>query len=112
MRLALCLISALLVTGAAAAPRQIAIYNDADFAIVQLQARAPKTKPWTIELLGKHSLGVGRATKAALPANATACAYHLLARHDHLHGAGVAAGGATGQTGIPRPSSSRHSTWR
>jgi len=82
MRLALCLISALLVTGAAAAPRQIAIYNDADFAIVQLQARAPKTKPWTIELLGKHSLGVGRATKAALPANATACAYDLLATFD------------------------------
>jgi hypothetical protein len=82
MRFGFCLIFAVFATAAAAAPRQIAIYNDADFAIVELQARAPKTKPWTIELLGKYSLGVGRATKAKFPANATACAYDLIATFD------------------------------
>ena len=82
MRPVLCLIFAALATGAAAAPRQIAIYNDADFAIVELQARAPKTQPWAIDLLGKYSLGVGRAAKATFPANAAGCAYDLLATFD------------------------------
>lgn len=68
----------------AAAPRQISVYNDADFAMVGLEARLPKTKPWTIELLGKHSLGVGRATKTALPTNAV-CTYDLLATFDDGH---------------------------
>lgn len=74
----------ILATAAFAAPRQIAVYNDADFAMVGLQARIPKTKPWPIELLGKHSLGVGRATKASLPANAV-CTYDLLATFDDGH---------------------------
>ncbi len=82
MRPVLCLIFVVLATGVTAAPRQFAIYNDADFAIVELQARPPKTQNWTIDLLGKYSLGVGRATKATFPANATGCAYDLLATFD------------------------------
>jgi hypothetical protein len=66
------------------APRPIAIYNDADFALVQLQARAPKTAAWTFELLGKHSVGVGRDAKAAAPAG-PACVYDLLATFDDGH---------------------------
>ena len=69
---------------AAAAPRQVAIYNDSDFAMVQLQARAPKTKPWTFELLGKHSVGVGRGAKATMPAG-PGCLYDLLATFDDGH---------------------------
>ena len=70
--------------GACAAPRQIAIYNDSDFAMVELQARLPKTKPWPFELLGKHSVGVGRAAKAAMPPGAV-CVYDLLATFDDGH---------------------------
>jgi hypothetical protein len=69
---------------AAAAGRQIAIYNDGDFALVGLEARLPKTKPWPIELLGKHSLGVGRTVKVAAPPGA-ACVYDLLATFDDGH---------------------------
>jgi hypothetical protein len=68
----------------APAPRQVAIYNDSDFALVQLQARAPRTKPWTFELLGKHSVGVGRPGKAAMPPG-TVCIYDLLATFDDGH---------------------------
>lgn len=86
MRLVLCL--AVIVLGVAAAdaaaPRRIAVYNDSDFAMVQLQARLPKTKPWPIELLGKYSLGVGRSTKAVMPTGA-ACNYDLLATFDDGH---------------------------
>ena len=70
--------------GVSAAPRQIAIYNDSDFAMVELQARLPKTKPWPFELLGKHSVGVGRAAKAAMPPGAV-CVYDLLATFDDGH---------------------------
>ncbi len=66
------------------APRQVAIFNDSDFALVQLQARAPKTKPWTFELLGKHSVGVGRGAKANMPAG-PGCLYDLLATFDDGH---------------------------
>jgi hypothetical protein len=69
---------------ASAAPRQIAIYNDSDFAMVELQARLPRTKPWPFELLGKHSVGVGRAAKAAMPPGAV-CVYDLLAAFDDGH---------------------------
>ena len=68
----------------ALAPRQVAIYNDSDFALVQLQARAPKTKPWTFELLGKHSVGVGRPGKATMPPGPV-CIYDLLATFDDGH---------------------------
>jgi hypothetical protein len=73
-----------LQSGASAAPRQVAIYNDSDFAMVELQARLPKTKPWPFELLGKHSVGVGRAAKAAMPPGAV-CVYDLLATFDDGH---------------------------
>src|SRR5215475_3788081 len=69
---------------ASPAPRQIAIYNDSDFAMVQLQARAPKTKLWAFELLGKHSVGVGRGAKANMPTG-SACLYDLLATFDDGH---------------------------
>lgn len=71
-------------TGGSAAPRQIAIYNDSDFAMVELQARSPKTKPWPFEILGKHSVGVGRAAKAAMPPG-PGCVYDLLATFDDGH---------------------------
>jgi len=70
--------------GECAAPRQIAIYNDSDFAMVELQARLPKTKPWPFELLGKHSVGVGRAAKAAMPPGPV-CIYDLHATFDDGH---------------------------
>jgi len=47
-------------------------------------ARAPKTKPWTFELLGKHSVGVGRGAKATMPAG-PGCLYDLLATFDDGH---------------------------
>ncbi len=70
--------------GACAAARQIAIYNDSDFAMVALQARLTKPRPWPVELLGKHSVGVGRAAKAAMPPG-PGCVYDMLATFDDGH---------------------------
>ncbi len=86
MRLALWLAGSavVLVAAAEAAPRQITVYNDSDFAMVRLEARLPRTQPWPIELLGKYSLGVGRDAKAALPDGAV-CVYDLLATFDDGH---------------------------
>jgi len=77
-------ILALAVTTAGAAPRQIQIYNDSDFAMVALQARPPMATTWPFDLLGKYSLGVGRSQTIALPAG-DACVYDFLATFDDGH---------------------------
>lgn len=74
----------LMLTGAAMAdtpPRQIAILNDSDAAMVRLQARVPKTLPWPHDLLGPYAVGVGLTAKAAMPPGEQ-CLYDLLASFD------------------------------
>lgn len=79
--LGLAVIGLAAAAGDAASTREIAIYNDSDFAMVQLQARLPNTAPWPLDVLGKYSLGVGRSTKVSLPSDAV-CVYDLLATFD------------------------------
>jgi hypothetical protein len=80
--LAAVLLSATATPGAA---REVHIYNNSDFAMIQLQARPAHAPAWTENnLIGKYSLGVGRTSPpASLPD--TGCAYDFLATYDDGH---------------------------
>jgi hypothetical protein len=71
-----------LAAGAAAQTRQVPIYNDSDFAMVQLQAKPRTARIWPYDLLGKYSLGVGRGQNVSVPVN-QGCIYDFLATFDN-----------------------------
>jgi hypothetical protein len=72
------------VTGGVAEARQVQVYNNSDFAMIQLQAKPAHTPAWSQNLIGKYSLGVGRTSPPAkLPDSG--CAYDFLATYDDGH---------------------------
>ncbi len=66
-----------------AAARPVRVYNNSDFAMIQLQAKPAHAPVWTENLIGKYSLGVGRTAPATL--NNGVCAYDFLATYDDGH---------------------------
>jgi hypothetical protein len=76
------LLGAVLVAGAAVA-RPVQIYNNSDFAMIQLQAKPAHTRAWTENLIAKYSLGVGKTQAARL--QDAGCAYDFLATYDDGH---------------------------
>jgi hypothetical protein len=82
------LASAAALLGAALSPgtataRAIQVYNNADFAMVQLQAKPTGTPVWGGNLIGRYSLGVGKSQAATLPNEA--CAQDFLATYGDGH---------------------------
>jgi hypothetical protein len=80
--LAATLLGVVVAAGPGAA-RSVRVYNNSDFAMVQLQAKPTRAPAWTQNLIGKYSLGVGRTAPAAVPDGA--CAYDFLATYDDGH---------------------------
>jgi len=76
--------SSIVIAAAIAAPTQIHVYNDSNFAMVELKARPHQAKAWPYTLLGKYSLGVGRSQTVA-PPSGQACVYDFLATFDDGH---------------------------
>ena len=72
------------IAGGAAEARQVRVYNNSDFAMIQLQAKPPHAPAWTQNLIGKYSLGVGRTSQPATLPDA-GCAYDFLATYDDGH---------------------------
>jgi|SRR5215471_7058308 len=76
------LFGAAIANGAAEA-RPVQVYNNSDFAMIQLQAKPARTPAWTLNLIGKYSLGVGKTQPASLPD--AGCSYDFLATYDDGH---------------------------
>jgi hypothetical protein len=82
--LAATLLGADLMAGPAVA-RDIRVYNNSDFAMIQLQAKPARAPAWAQNnLIGKYSLGVGRTSAASRLPDAP-CAYDFLATYDDGH---------------------------
>ena len=76
-------VSGVIAAAGPAAGRDVQVYNNGDFALIQLQAKPAHTAAWTENLIGKYSLRVGKTAPAKL--NDMACVYDFLATYDDGH---------------------------
>jgi hypothetical protein len=77
------LLAAGALAASAAEARPVQVFNNSDFAMIQLQAKPSRTPAWTQNLIGKYSLGVGKTASATVPG--AGCAYDFLATYDDGH---------------------------